>query len=87
MQGNVSIYESLSLEEIADIISYLIQSENDKVLLKSYQASYAALQGIEFDDFKAKVREKSRVYGKTNVCQTEKNVEHYLNDYKWKEVK
>lgn len=75
--------------EILEIIEHLLNKENDEALLRAYQASYAALQNISFNDFKKKVNEKTgRAFKSSNlnVKETFKKVERILNNNKWTEV-
>jgi hypothetical protein len=66
-----------------------LDKENDEALLRAYQASYAALQNITFNDFKIKASQKAGRTVKsstTNVKETQKKVEQILNNNKWTEV-
>lgn len=81
--------QDFEFSEILEIIEHLLNKENDEALLRAYQASYAALQNISFNDFKKKVNEKTGRSFKSsnlNVKETFKKIEQILNNNKWTEV-
>lgn len=87
--GNLEILNRAELSEILEIIEYLINKTNDETLLRAYQASYAALQNLSYEDFKKKVAEKALLQSNANPQTTKQvfeKVEHYTEDYEWQEV-
>jgi hypothetical protein len=78
----------LKFSEINEIIKFLVEKENDETLIKAYQASYAALNNISFNDFKRKVNEKigAAKAPAQSVEAIHKKVENIINNNSWTEV-
>lgn len=52
--------------------------------MRAYEASYAAINNISFDDFKQRVAQKLAAGGRQPTAEeTHKKVQHYLDDYEW----
>ncbi len=78
----------LEFSEINEIIKFLVEKENDETLIRAYQASYAALNNISFNDFKRKVNEKigAAKAPAQSVKAIHKKVENIINNNSWTEV-
>ena len=67
-----------------------MNKENDETLLRAYQASYAALQNIPFEDFKKHVARKSAGLQlnapQPTVEKVYEKVEKIIDGYRWEEV-
>lgn len=63
-----------------------MDKENDATLLQAYQASYAALQNIPFNEFKERAKLGSGVHVSQTVEEIHNKVEHFIDDYQWEEV-
>lgn len=76
--------EYAEFSELCEIVDYLVKKSNDDALLKAYEASYAAIANISFDDFKQRVAQKLAAGGRQPTAEeTHKKVQHYLDDYEW----
>lgn len=76
--------EYAEFSELCEIVDYLVKKSNDEALLRAYEASYAAINNISFDDFKQRVAQKLAAVGRqTTAEETHKKVQHYLDDYEW----
>ena len=76
--------EYAEFSELCEIVDYLVKKSNDEVLLRAYEASYAAINNISFDDFKQRVAQKLAAGGRQPTAEeTHKKVQHYLDDYEW----
>lgn len=67
------------------MIDYLVKEENDETLLRAYQISYAALQGISFADYKRRLSLQNSG-DKPTQTQVFEKVERIIDGYKWEEV-
>jgi hypothetical protein len=66
-----------------------VKKENDETLLRAYQASYAALQNIPFDEFKQRAVQMSAGLQSTaqpTVEEIHRKVERYIDQIQWKEA-
>lgn len=76
--------EYAEFSELCEIVDYLVKKSNDEALLRAYEASYAAIADISFDEFKKSVAQKLAAGGRQPTAEeTHKKVEHYLDDYEW----
>ena len=76
--------EYAEFSELCEIVDYLVKKSNDEALLRAYEASYAAINNISFDDFKQRVSLKLAAGGRQPTAEeTHKKVQHYLDDYEW----
>lgn len=76
--------EYAEFSELCEIVDYLVKKSNDEAMLRAYEASYAAINNISFDDFKKRVAQKLAAGGKQPTAEeTHKKVQHYLDDYEW----
>jgi hypothetical protein len=87
--GNIELLKLADFSEICEIIDYLVTKTNDETLLRAYQVSYAALQNINFEEFKTRVMKKTAGLQSTaqpSIEEIHQKVKHYANDFRWKEV-
>lgn len=76
--------EYAEFSELCEIVDYLVKKSNDEALLRAYEASYAAINNISFDDFKQRVAQKLVAGGRQPTAEeTHKKIQHYLDDYEW----
>ena len=76
--------EYAEFSELCEIVDYLVKKSNDEALLRAYEASYAAINNISFDDFKQRVAQKLAAGGRQPTAEeTHKKVKHYIDDYEW----
>ncbi len=56
--------------------------------MRAYEASYAALQGINFEEFKNRVANKLNSTNSESPTpeMIEEKVEHYIDAYEWEAV-
>lgn len=83
--GNIEILKLFTFAEITELLGTLIDELNDETLLRAYQASYAALQNLSFEDFKKTAINKSKLQSTAQPTaeQTLAKVERILNNTKW----
>lgn len=76
--------EYAEFSELCEIVDYLVKKSNDEALLRAYEASYAAINNISFDDFKQRVAQKLAAGGRQPTAEeTHRKIQHYLDDYEW----
>lgn len=71
--------------EILEVLQYLVNREHDTELLRAYEASYGALRGINFSDFKQSCTVSSESNDNASAEEIENRIEHYIDDYSWEE--
>lgn len=76
--------EYAEFSELCEIVDYLVKKSNDEALLRAYEASYAAINNISFDDFKQRVAQKLAAGGRQPTAEeTHRKIQHYVDDYEW----
>ena len=76
--------EYAEFSELCEIVDYLVKKSNDEALLRAYEASYAAINNISFDDFKQRVAQKLAAGGRQPPAEeTHRKIQHYVDDYEW----
>lgn len=88
-QGNFEILKSCSFAELCEIVEYVAEQHKENELLKAYQASYCALKGVSFADFKKSVEENAYKFmgmPEQSPQALEHKIQHYIDDYTWEVV-
>lgn len=88
--GNTAVLQKLSFSEAVEIIKNAINDRNDELLYKAYILTVVGnFTGLSYIDFVNKVTDSTRpenIVDMVNTEEIEKNVENYLDNYKWEEV-
>lgn len=88
--GNTAVLQKLSFSETVEIIKNAINDRNDELLYKAYILTVVGnFTGLSYIDFVNKVTDSTRpenIVDMVNTEEIEKNVENYLDNYKWEEV-
>lgn len=83
-KGNMSVFQEFSFEEILEVLEYQAEQQENEMLLKVYQATYAALGGISFEEFKNEAYEAvNKPDDKRTAKEIETRVEELTKNVKW----
>lgn len=91
-KGNLTVFQEFSFSEVLEVIELQAEKENTDILLRVYQASYMALRGVEFEEFKksallaAKESADRPTAEKKTPQEIEAKVEKILNNTKWEAI-
>lgn len=86
------MFQEFSFSEVLEVIELQAEKENTDILLRVYQASYMALRGVEFEEFKksallaAKESADRPTAEKKTPQEIEAKVEKILNNTKWEAI-
>ena len=88
-KGNLAVFQEFSFSEILEVIQYQKEKSDTDILLRTYQATYAALQGISFEDFRIQAEQAAKqsigtsATRKLSADEIEKQTEKLYNKFKW----
>jgi hypothetical protein len=91
-KGNLTVFQEFTFIEILEAIKLQAEKENTDILLRVYQASYMALRGVEFEEFKntallaAKESTSRPIAEKKSPQEIEAKVEKIISNTKWEAI-